>query len=186
MTKEPNYVTKLRRLQAEGKTPQAGVWHTDVRHDIWCAIFRDEPCNCDPEINFIIDAIEAKGEKPIMTDPNELDLASLRAEVAELCRLLATGNETRAEFIETAGRTLPALAASMEQWEQRLTATLEAVRNSPALGQARQDGMLAHYATLATRVRAIEERFEELASVAIETFTIMREFLDLARGGPEA
>jgi hypothetical protein len=121
-----------------------------------------------------------------MTDPNELELKSLRAATDELCRLLATGNKTRAEFIEAAGKTLPALAERQAQWESLLATHLEALKACPELERLREEGLLPKFAALATRQRALEEQFAELSSVVVETFTIMREFLDLARGGPEA
>jgi hypothetical protein len=49
-----NYLVKLERLYAEGKTPQTpGLWHALVEHEDWCASNRDMPCNCDPDISFV-------------------------------------------------------------------------------------------------------------------------------------
>ena len=50
---EHNYIVKLKRLEAEGKTPQSGLYYTDIRHDDWCGIFRGRRCNCDPDIGFV-------------------------------------------------------------------------------------------------------------------------------------
>lgn len=51
---EHNYNLKLLRMDAEGKVPRGpGVWHADIKHDNWCAIFRGQYCNCDPDIRFV-------------------------------------------------------------------------------------------------------------------------------------
>jgi hypothetical protein len=51
-----NYNLKLLRLHAEGKVPTGGLWHADIRHDDWCAVFRGQYCDCDPDIRFVDDA----------------------------------------------------------------------------------------------------------------------------------
>jgi hypothetical protein len=54
---EHNYLRKLRKLHAEGKGPHGpGLWHTDIRHDEWCGVFRGGRCNCDPDIRFVDNA----------------------------------------------------------------------------------------------------------------------------------
>jgi hypothetical protein len=53
---EHNYNLKLLRLNAEGKVPREGIWHADIRHDDWCAVFQGQYCDCDPDIRFVRDA----------------------------------------------------------------------------------------------------------------------------------
>jgi hypothetical protein len=43
-----NYTDKLK--EAGEKLTPGQVHEVDVCHDDWCAIFRDNPCNCEPEI----------------------------------------------------------------------------------------------------------------------------------------
>jgi len=51
---EHNYNLKLLRLNARGKVPKgAGLWHAEIRHDDDCTIFRDQYCDCDPDIRFL-------------------------------------------------------------------------------------------------------------------------------------
>src|SRR5688500_16839940 len=46
-----NYLTRLKRLIAEGKVPAApGLWHLEVQHDSWCGSNCGLRCNCDPDI----------------------------------------------------------------------------------------------------------------------------------------
>jgi hypothetical protein len=45
----PNYAPKL--LQAASQPPK-GVYFADIYHDDWCAIFRGQPCNCEPELRY--------------------------------------------------------------------------------------------------------------------------------------
>lgn len=53
---EPNYVSRLRRLVAEGKLPHGvGLHQVNVLHDDWCAIFKGERCNCDPDIQLEVE-----------------------------------------------------------------------------------------------------------------------------------
>lgn len=47
---EHNYILKIQHLQKEGKLPGPGLWQFEVQHDDWCAIHKDQTCNCDPDI----------------------------------------------------------------------------------------------------------------------------------------
>ena len=51
---EPHYLRPLLRLFAEGKLGSAaGLQHIAIRHDQWCRIYRDQACNCNPEIQVL-------------------------------------------------------------------------------------------------------------------------------------
>ncbi|MEK7754511.1 MAG: hypothetical protein AAB654_21480 [Acidobacteriota bacterium] len=47
---EPNYITKLRKMYAEGKLQPTGMYQAVVAHDDWCAMYDGRPCDCDPDI----------------------------------------------------------------------------------------------------------------------------------------
>lgn len=50
-TKLPNYIRKLHYLARIGAIPtDVGVHMIDIAHDHWCAIYRQERCDCDPDI----------------------------------------------------------------------------------------------------------------------------------------
>jgi hypothetical protein len=49
----------------------------------------------------------------------------------------------------------------------------------------REGSLQEHYARLATRQRALEEQFHELCGVTIQTFTLVRELLDVRHPGAE-
>jgi hypothetical protein len=53
-TKQPqqhNYVRKLQYLWRIGAIPRdAGLHMVTVWHDGWCGWYRDQRCNCDPDI----------------------------------------------------------------------------------------------------------------------------------------
>ncbi len=57
---EPNYLKPLCWLLATGViAPKPGeVRFVEVAHDDWCAIFKGEPCDCEPEIG--LGPVEAK------------------------------------------------------------------------------------------------------------------------------
>ena len=43
----------LRRLLAAvnaGALDRDEIWFAEVRHDRWCAAYKEQPCNCDAEI----------------------------------------------------------------------------------------------------------------------------------------
>ena len=35
----------------KGSIQTGGLLFPEVAHDSWCAMHKDEPCNCDPEIS---------------------------------------------------------------------------------------------------------------------------------------
>lgn len=47
-----NYTDKVAAFVAQLQANGNGhlVAHIQVSHDDWCAIFRQNPCNCDPDI----------------------------------------------------------------------------------------------------------------------------------------
>jgi hypothetical protein len=46
-----NYQKKLATLEEQGQLTFApGLHDMVVRHDDWCGVFRDQRCDCDPEI----------------------------------------------------------------------------------------------------------------------------------------
>src|SRR5260370_17700836 len=45
-----NYFQRLRKLYDQGKIPSLSLTLVDIYHDDWCGIYRDNYCNCDPEI----------------------------------------------------------------------------------------------------------------------------------------
>ena len=47
---EHNYLTKIKKLYAEGKIPSASLSNVDIYHDDWCAIYRGGLCDCDPDV----------------------------------------------------------------------------------------------------------------------------------------
>jgi hypothetical protein len=49
MAKDDNYLGKL-IATVQGSNQGAGVHLVEVRHDLWCAIFRGGRCNCDPYV----------------------------------------------------------------------------------------------------------------------------------------
>ena len=51
MSEEGNYLAKLRRLIREGKIPPGSTNLVTVAHDDWCAVFRGEACNCNPDVS---------------------------------------------------------------------------------------------------------------------------------------
>ena len=50
--REDNHIKKIKRLIAEGRIRcDAGtVSQVDVKHDLWCGIFKGKRCHCDPDI----------------------------------------------------------------------------------------------------------------------------------------
>lgn len=47
----PNYVRKLRYLHRIGALPrEVGLHMVEVYHDDWCGIYKDQRCQCDPDI----------------------------------------------------------------------------------------------------------------------------------------
>ena len=48
---EPAYMRQLSELWRAGKLPAgANVHSVDIYHDEWCAVFKGEACDCEPEI----------------------------------------------------------------------------------------------------------------------------------------
>jgi hypothetical protein len=43
-----NYTEALSRLA--GVTSPPGLRHVEIKHDDWCDVFKDKPCNCDPKV----------------------------------------------------------------------------------------------------------------------------------------
>jgi hypothetical protein len=45
-----NYVNKLKDFVAAHPELNGKVGDIDVRHDSWCAIYKNQLCNCDPDL----------------------------------------------------------------------------------------------------------------------------------------
>ena len=105
----------------------------------------------------------------------------LRAEVANLKAQVAHDNETRRQLLAAADAAIPKLAKQQEQWATLFAASVETVRRSQEIGDARQDGLLPQLAIIKTRVRALEEAFHEMAGIVIEDHTTILEIADIAR-----
>jgi hypothetical protein len=62
-----NYQTKLSRLIEEGRISpdklRGGVWHIDVAHDTWCAVYRYGVCDCNPDIYLRKDGEAARKDR---------------------------------------------------------------------------------------------------------------------------
>jgi hypothetical protein len=56
-----NYLPKLLALGSPGVLERGAVYCATVAHDDWCAIYKDRPCNCDPDIT-VQTATEALAE----------------------------------------------------------------------------------------------------------------------------
>lgn len=52
MSETPNYIRKLQKLQRQGLLPKEGLAEVAILHDDWCAIYKGQPCNCEPDINY--------------------------------------------------------------------------------------------------------------------------------------
>jgi hypothetical protein len=49
--REPNYLTKLRRMIRRGELPvNPGLRNIEIRHEPDCAHHSGLPCSCDPEV----------------------------------------------------------------------------------------------------------------------------------------
>jgi hypothetical protein len=118
-----------------------------------------------------------------VNDSNELE--RLRGQVADLEAQMTHDNETRARLVSAADALLPSLAKQQQQWERQHAAHLEALRRAPELERLREEGLMPKYAELATRQRALEEQYNELRGLAVETFTAMRELVELLKRGDE-
>jgi hypothetical protein len=87
-------------------------------------------------------------------------------------RRLDTHESNRAGAIDA----LTMVQTDVERLQRRITATVP-----PAIEAARSGGMLEKYAVLATRVRALEEQFWELSVLAVDTYTAMKELIELMK-----
>ena len=45
-----NYMAKVLALALPGVLEPRKGYSVTVAHDDWCAIYRDLPCNCDPDV----------------------------------------------------------------------------------------------------------------------------------------
>jgi hypothetical protein len=70
---------------------------------------------------------------------------------------------------------LNALIARATHVTQACAAHLAAVRAAPEVTQQRESSWLEPYARLATRVRALEEGFEEMCNVVVSLFSLVRD-----------
>jgi hypothetical protein len=111
------------------------------------------------------------------------EVERLRAKVERLEAQTAHDNETRQQLVTASQRLLPELAKQQQLWERQHAAHLEALRKAPELERLREEGLLPKMAVLMTRQAALEREFEELRTLAVETYTAMREVLELLRRG---
>jgi hypothetical protein len=105
----------------------------------------------------------------------EDELADLRAEIAKLRAALAHEREEREALPKL---LVPTVAAQQAKWETVLSAHLEALKNAPELERMREEGILPHFAKLATRQRALEEGFQDLSKLGIETYSLVRDIME--------
>ena len=103
-----------------------------------------------------------------MIDHNNNETAQLRAELSEL--RAPGGSRWRDTPPVTRRRRYrdPWLAKQQEQWATLFAASVETVRRSKEIGDARRDGLLPQLAIIKTRVRALEEAFHQMAGIVIE------------------
>ena len=115
-----------------------------------------------------------------MIDHNN-ETAQLRAELSELRAQVGHDSETRRQLLAAADAAIPKLAKQQEQWATLFAASVETVRRSQEIGDARQDGLLPQLAIIKTRVRALEEAFHQMTGIVIEDHTTILEIADIAR-----
>jgi hypothetical protein len=53
-----NYTTKVREVSERMVAAGHLLFDVDVRHDEGCAVFRENPCNCDPDV--VVISIDGK------------------------------------------------------------------------------------------------------------------------------
>ena len=99
-------------------------------------------------------------------------IVQLETEVADLKRRLAAHEDMRSGAIEA----LAGVSTRIGRLQDRV-----AVTTHPALDAAREKGLLPKYSQLATRQRAVEEQFHELAGIVAEDHDVLREILALLR-----
>jgi hypothetical protein len=46
-----NYMDTILKAIEKGSIQMGGLLFPEVAHDSWCAMHKDEPCNCNPEIS---------------------------------------------------------------------------------------------------------------------------------------
>jgi hypothetical protein len=80
---------------------------------------------------------------------------------------------------------LDAVAKRQEQWERLFAAHRENLLHLPEVQAMREEGLMPKMAVLMTRQTALEEQFHELRILAVETYTAMKEVLELLRRDPE-
>jgi hypothetical protein len=54
MESPPKYLPLLLRLVQNGHVLPGRVQSVEIRHDLWCGIFKGRSCNCDPEVGTIL------------------------------------------------------------------------------------------------------------------------------------
>jgi hypothetical protein len=101
----------------------------------------------------------------------------LEAQVAQLTAQVAHDNETRAQLLATCESLVP----RMVHITQASAAQVAAVRAAPEVQAQREGSLFEFYAKLATRVRALEEGFEEMREVLVDYHSTLKDAIELLK-----
>lgn len=67
MNRQSNYEKEIERLFQAGTIREGEVYNVLVAHDDWCSIYKNKPCDCDPDI-FDCETGEALNRKGVADD----------------------------------------------------------------------------------------------------------------------